>query len=386
MSVVVRKAGRTLYTYQPRVAQAPASNEKLLLSMALFDEVGPSHQIATRIMTAPRLGKVVWGNVWIVGRGDPTISARSSYARYFGRDATRIEQIANKIRASGIVRIRGSVMGSKSYFRHDWWASGWEYDFPAEHVALPTALTYQGNVVKGRHVSNPESFAAQALTKALRARDIIVDEPSGSGHAPGGLSTLVRVESEPLSKLAVYMNRPSNNFLAETFGKLLGAERFGAPGTIAKGARAIEVWAARHKTSLTAHDSSGLSYRNRVTALQIAKLLGKVEQKPWGATLRATLAAGGQGTLEDRLRDVPIRAKTGTLENVSALSGWVYLQRGGSWAEFSILSRGMSKSLAVDIEDAIVRTVHRRASTMQSQNVSAELASGLAIGVAGLLG
>jgi hypothetical protein len=47
---------------------------------------------------------------------------------------------------------------------------------------------------------------------------------------------------------------------------------------------------------------------------------------------------------------------------ISALSGWVWLEQEGTWAEFSIMSRGMSKSAAVAIEDRIVRIVGNHAS------------------------
>jgi D-alanyl-D-alanine carboxypeptidase len=59
---------------------------------------------------------------------------------------------------------------------------------------------------------------------------------------------------------------------------------------------------------------------------------------------------------------VKVRAKTGTLIDISALSGWVWLEQEGTWGAFSIMSRGMSKSEAVAIEDRIVRIVANRAS------------------------
>jgi hypothetical protein len=46
---------------------------------------------------------------------------------------------------------------------------------------------------------------------------------------------------------------------------------------------------------------------------------------------------------------------------VSTLSGWVWLEKAGAWAEFSIMSQGMSKSEATAIEDRIVRIVANRA-------------------------
>jgi D-alanyl-D-alanine carboxypeptidase len=56
-----------------------------------------------------------------------------------------------------------------------------------------------------------------------------------------------------------------------------------------------------------------------------------------------------------------LRAKTGTLDYVSALSGWVWLRRRSDWAEFSILSGGLTKTRAMAIEGDIVRTIARSA-------------------------
>ena len=91
-------------------------------------------------------------------------------------------------------------------------------------------------------------------------------------------------------------------------------------------------------------------------------LLWFAETRPWGDGLRLGLPTGGQGTLEGRLVGVKVRAKTGTLIDISALSGWVWMTKESAWGEFSIMSRRMSKSDAVAIEDRIVRIVTNRAS------------------------
>jgi serine-type D-Ala-D-Ala carboxypeptidase/endopeptidase (penicillin-binding protein 4) len=153
------------------------------------------------------------------------------------------------------------------------------------------------------------------------------------------------------------MNVVSSNFRAEVLGKLLGARRLGSPGTIAKGARVIEGFAGSRGVRVVAHDASGLSYDNRVSAEGIVSLLRAAERAPWGGVLRSTLPAGGEGTLEDRLEAVTVRAKTGTLIDVSALSGWVWLEREDAWAAFSILSSGMNADLAKSIENKVVRLV-----------------------------
>src|SRR5262249_56255623 len=94
----------------------------------------------------------------------------------------------------------------------------------------------------------------------------------------------------------------------------------------------------------------------------VVELLWVADASPWGTTLRASLAAGGQGTLKERFADISIRAKTGTLQQASALSGWVRLESTGRWVEFSILSNGFSEWTAKTLEDRIVRIVSTQAS------------------------
>jgi D-alanyl-D-alanine carboxypeptidase/D-alanyl-D-alanine-endopeptidase (penicillin-binding protein 4) len=248
-------------------------------------------------------------------------------------------------------------MGATNFFSHDWWAHGWKSFFPSDEVGLPTALTYRNNIVRGVSIRDPERRAAIALTKALRRHGVAVTRKPGEGNPPAGLHPIASIESAPLQKLLAAQNFDSVNFYAEVLGKLLGVIRSGRPGTIAKGAAAIRAFAAAHGVRVAAYDSSGLSYANRITAAGMVRLLGVAQQAPWGTALVSSLPWPGHGTLEDRLSGVPMRAKTGTLVNVSALSGWVKLERTGQWAQFSILSSGFAAWKAKDIEDAIVRTL-----------------------------
>jgi D-alanyl-D-alanine carboxypeptidase/D-alanyl-D-alanine-endopeptidase (penicillin-binding protein 4) len=350
ISVSVREAGEHLYRRRDTDRRIPASNQKLLLSMAVLDALGPDFRFETRVVGPAFSGSVVDGNIWIVGRGDPT-TARGQMRR-----------LARRLVEAGIRRVRGSVIGSKTYFARDWWAPGWRWYFPSYHVALPTALTFRGNrSSSGTHVRDPERRAAAFLTRRLKALGVRVNGDPAAGRVPSGLVELASVRSDPLAEILRQMNVWSSNFHAEVLGKRLAVESAGAPGTIAAGARATTGWAADHGAAITAYDSSGLSYANRVTAAGLARLLGVAERLSWGRGLRNSLPAGGGGTLDDRLGRVRVRAKTGTLIGVSALSGYVWLERLDTWAEFSILSNGMSKSTAVRIEDAVVRILSDRA-------------------------
>ena len=172
---------------------------------------------------------------------------------------------------------------------------------------------------------------------------------------------LATIYSSPLVDIVRRQNVDSLNLDAEVLTKLLGGVGFGPPGSIAKGARAIQRWARRHGADVVTHDGSGLSYTDRVSTNGIVRLLSAADGEPWGRALRSTLPAAGEGTLGGRLLGVSLRAKTGTLlQRVSALSGWVWLRQRRRWAEFSILSSGLAKPRAVALEDAIVSIVSRQ--------------------------
>ena len=348
MSVAIALGGDTLYAYKDWVARPPASNEKLLLSMTLLRRLGADATIATRLFATERVGAdgVLEGNLWIVGHGDPEI------------DALDMAELARALVEDGVERVRGRVFAGTGPFARDWWAPGWRDYFPDVYIALPTALTYRFNEgAGGRHLRDPERLAAKTLTRKLEARDVKVSGRPGSGSPPRDLVSLATIESDPLATIMRSMNLVSSNFRAEVLGKMLGAKQLGSPGTIAKGARAVERFARSHGVRVVAHDASGLSYDNRVSAEGIVDMLRVAERAPWGEVLRGTLPAGGEGTLQGRLEKITVRAKTGTLIDVSALSGWVWLEREDAWAAFSILSSGMDEDRAKSIENKIVRVV-----------------------------
>lgn len=350
VSLSVAEAGQLLFGIAPAAPRTPASNEKLLLAMALLDTLGPRFRIPTVAAIDGTLGPVVEGDLWVLGRGDP------------GVDRGTMRALARRIVQAGVRRVEGRVLGATSYFLRDWDAAGW-HDETRRYVALPTALTFEGNVDRlGRNVLDPEVRAAAALERALERLGVVVRGRPGSGEPPTGLTALARVSSPPMRSLLARMLRPSDNFAAEVLGKRLAVATSGTPGSIAHAAAAIARWAEDRGVGVQAYDSSGLSYANRVTAEGIVRLLSEAETEPWGNALFRALPSGGRGTLRHRLLTVEVRAKTGTLAGISALSGWVWLERLGAWGEFSILSQGMSKEAASELEDRIVRILQNHAS------------------------
>ncbi len=340
-SIAVAAGGELIYERDAARRRAPASVQKLLLSMALFDEFGPGHRITTRVMTRSVTDGTA-GDLWVVGGGDPTIVSGGGDVMHTG-----LKQLAHRIVRSEIRTVTGRVIADASLFGADWDAPGWQ-PWAQSFVAQPTALALDGNT----YAHPPRAFSA-ALTKALEQRGIAVRKPPASGTTPDSATEVARVRSSPLRLMVRTMNEDSSNFTAEMLGKLLGAKTFGPPGTIAKGARAIEQWAHRHGVTIEAHDSCGLSYDNRVAATDIVRLLEVARRRPWGRSLYRVLPSPGEGTLEGRLPGLDAHAKTGTIwSGDSALAGWVRLRKGGI-AEFAILARDEPKAL----EDEIVMAV-----------------------------
>ena len=359
IGIAVHQRGRFVYGWAAKRKRAPASNQKLIASMALFDILGPSSRLPTIAAARSRRRAVVDGSLWILGRGDPAVATQGRFARSLPLKHTPVGRLARRIARAGITSIRGGIRGSRGYFRHDWDAPGWRPYYRSLYVALPTALTFNGNTHRGRHVTDPERLLARALTRRLRALGVSVGRAPRSGRPPAGLEAVARVRSRPLRALLRYTNRSSSNFFAEVLGKRLAVAYRGRPGSIAGAGRALEAWARGEGVRIQAHDASGLSHANRVSARGLVRLLVRARRRPWGPALVRSLPSAGRGTLEDRLAGVRVRAKTGTLIGVSALSGWVWRRGRRTWAAFSILSRGMPKDRAVALEDRIVRLLAR---------------------------
>lgn len=345
LGVAVGFGERIAFAHDAVAPRTPASNQKLLLSMVLLDVFGPDGRIPT-ILRIQRDG----GDLYVVGRGDPTFGD-SSYRAALGLRGSSVDALVRVLAGSGLARIRGNVIAVGSHLARDWDAPGWQPYVRQTYVTRPTALSFNANAT----TEAPEMQVATGLGEALENAGIEVAGDPRLARVPKG-RTIARVWSPPVRELIAIMNRDSSNFFAEVLSKRLGARCFGAPGTIGKGARAIRAWAGSLGVDIVAHDASGLSYDNRISPRQMVTLLTYGAAWPWGRVLRRALPGPGEGTLAHRLLGVRVVAKTGSLfDGSSALSGWVWMQRGRRWAAFSIMS-SLGRS-ATALEDQVVRTL-----------------------------
>ena len=190
--------------------------------------------------------------------------------------------------------------------------------------------------------------------------------PPLGGHVSTGPPELLAVhESEPLVVLLRRVNKDSDNEWAERVLETVGAEVLGGAPTTAKGVRVLREALAELGLPAAAYvpaNGSGLGHQNRVTAAGMAELLRRIYFDPRiGPELMQSLSVGGvDGTTRNRFRGSSaahrVRAKTGTLNGVSCLSG--YVGDGSEVLVFSILVEGHKKRAVANIRGAQVSAVN----------------------------
>jgi D-alanyl-D-alanine carboxypeptidase/D-alanyl-D-alanine-endopeptidase (penicillin-binding protein 4) len=219
------------------------------------------------------------------------------------------------------------------------------------------ALKLSGQIAQGvagvtyrRRVESPLYYAGYALVEALRNLRIQVPRRVRLATTPKGAALLASHESPPLAAILPALGKHSDNFVAEMLLKVLGAERVGVPGRSELGAGAALQTLKRlgvNTTGMHIANGSGLFGGGKVSTEQLTKLLATMYGSPAvQAEYVAQLAVGGvDGTLQKRLTQLPsprvVRAKTGTLDDVIALSGYVLGRTQERVLAFSVLANAV---------------------------------------------
>jgi serine-type D-Ala-D-Ala carboxypeptidase/endopeptidase (penicillin-binding protein 4) len=324
--------GTAIFGRNTALSLAPASNEKLAVTYAALETLGPDYQIETDVLGEGELVGTTWrGSLVLQGHGDPTLRQ------------TGLAQLAQQVSAAGIRRVTGSVLGDESFFDSRRTGSGWKASFYIHDSPPLSALTVDRTWFHTHHSRAPAAAAAALFKDALRKQGVAVTGPALRGTGNSEAQPLASVLSPTLAQIVRFMDQQSDNFTAELLLKQLGAAN-GAVGTSARGAaqvRARMTEAGIPLAGVRIVDGSGLSSLDRLTARAIVGILqaawAEPELKP--SFVAALAIAGRTGTLKDRLRWAPARgvvlAKTGTTSIASALSGFVRKRYA-----FSVLQNG----------------------------------------------
>jgi D-alanyl-D-alanine carboxypeptidase/D-alanyl-D-alanine-endopeptidase (penicillin-binding protein 4) len=332
----VTQDGRTLFSAQPAQELLPASNLKLFTATAALDKLGPSSRITTPVdADRPPVGGVINGNLYLVGAGDPILRTPDFVASLLFPEPTHtsLVQLAAQVRAAGVTRVNGAVVADESRYDAQRGVPTWKPSYLADGEVGPLSAvdvddgmaTFGGG--GGVPAPQPAVEAAIRFQAALRAAGVQVGGPPVTGITPPGAFTVTSIDSPLLTNVLGAVLRTSDDTGAELITKELG-RRFGAGGTTAAGVAVIrdDLTADGLPVGLLhAVDGSGLDRSDRATCPLVVDALTRAG--PAGDLASTLPVAGRTGTLTRRMVNTPatgrVIAKTGTLDDVSALSGFV---------------------------------------------------------------
>jgi D-alanyl-D-alanine carboxypeptidase/D-alanyl-D-alanine-endopeptidase (penicillin-binding protein 4) len=378
-------SGRTLFARNAEERQNVASVTKLVTTAAALARLGPEYRFKTALLADRWDGKdTVEGNLYLRAAGDPSLGTAGLWSlvnelrvrgirrvtgslviddTFFDENSTppafdqkkedgafRAPVGAASLNDNAVwVRVKAGAPGeaaqvtvvpSSDYFLVKNTAVTTERGrttlaITARVNGAQTELDVTGSIRAGderearKRIDSPPLYVGATLRALLTTAGIKIGRLK-LGVAPRTARILADRASEPLSVLIRDLNKYSNNIMAETLLKTMGAEGKGVPGTWGKGLEVVRGYLADVGVSpgYRYDNGSGLYDSNRFSPADLVKVL-RAAGGDWrtGADYVASLAvAGADGTLAHRMIGGPaeryIRGKTGTLKNVIALAGF----------------------------------------------------------------
>lgn len=333
--LTVSSAGRAIVARNAGEPLVPASLTKLVTAVAALEVLGPEHRFRTTVLAAGP-------DLHLVGGGDPLLGTASYAARFENQPQLRtpLEDLADAVVAAGVTSVEGRIVGDDGRYDADRYPDPWPARFVTQDQSGPlSALSVNDawaafppnpdtRVPDEAPAPDPPAHAAAVLGLLLGERGVTVAGGFASGPVPAGAVEVAALESAPLEEIVGQMLAESDNQTSELLLKELAVAR-GRPGTTADGvAVAVEAVSALGVPFEGAAlvDGSGLGAGNRTTCALVQTILD-------GADLADDLAVAGEtGTLSRRFVDSTVtgrlRAKTGTLNQVTALAGYLATTRG----------------------------------------------------------
>jgi len=302
--------GEILYRLNPDTLLVPASNAKIVTVAVAAERLGWDYRYETRLeadASAAIAEGTLHGDLFVTGTGDPTINARG------GDPFAALRELAAGLRAAGIRRISGRLVGDDDAFDDERFGEGWAWDDFAFGYAAPVgALQFHENLVDvvvrpGAAQGEPASVELRPDGSGLVAAAAVTTGPAGSeaelslSRFPGRAELVVRgrvplggreeVRSAAVDNPTLYFVRALRRALADEGIEVAGeavdiddldASRSGSGGEGAEtGTRSKDDRAARRV----------LARRESPPLAEIARTLMKVSQNLYAETVFRTLSA-----------------------------------------------------------------------------------------------
>lgn len=346
----------------------PASTAKLAVAIAALHVLGDDHRLTTKVV----LGA---GNqVVLVGGGDPTLAGPTATGAHDpgypapARLTDLAAQTASALKIKGISSI--SLGYDASQFTGPIIGPAWkQLYFNEGDVAPVSALEVDEgspDLTKPQRAADPASAAASEFASLLSAAGVKVTGTPDATEAKSDDEMLASVQSPRVSALVQRMLGRSDNDLAEAFARQV-AIASGKPATFAGGADAVRAAVAGlgvPASGLAMVDGSGLSPSDRVQPRALVRMVDLVlggKHPELAPIAQALPVAGFSGTLTSRYTAPPassaagrVHAKTGTLDGVAALAGYLD-DASGRVLAFAVIANGVPLNATARTEAAIDR-------------------------------
>jgi D-alanyl-D-alanine carboxypeptidase/D-alanyl-D-alanine-endopeptidase (penicillin-binding protein 4) len=359
----------TIYSLNHIIPMIPASNTKLFTTASALSIMGGDFTLYTKLLTDDKNFKkgIIDGNLYLKGFGNSLFTDED------------LDQMVNELVAKGIKKIKGGIIGDDSYFDDVYTRDDWIQDEVA-NVKLPpiSAIVVNKNrklIQTGRgkrirtsyiNIQDPPLNAASMLRAKLLAEGIDIELGADKGITPGNAVVISEI-GIPLRELIKNINKDSDNFLAECLFKTIGAAATGLQGNAFYSTQAILSFISDngiYPVGTAVVDGSGISRFDQVTVGAINGLLEKMyfDLANFDDFYNSLSIAGVDGTLKKRMigtsAENNFRGKTGTLNGVSSLSGYLTCANGEDlivsiFFEFTYGGANMHR----DIQDEIIQTL-----------------------------
>ncbi|MGH8792489.1 MAG: D-alanyl-D-alanine carboxypeptidase/D-alanyl-D-alanine endopeptidase [Stackebrandtia sp.] len=367
VSVLDGFTGEELYSHNDAQSLTPASSTKVVTAVSVLATRGAGYRIPTRIVAGASPGEVM-----LVAGGDVTMSSDGDG---FYRNAAQLSDLADQAKkALGDTQITQLTVDT-SVFSGELTSPGVDSsDVAGGYTADLTPVMIDGGRVDP---NGPESPAKRhedpvfAATSALAEHlGLGADAYVEYGEADPNAEELGVVHSPPMQQLLEYALDESDNVLTDALARqaALASDR---PGTFEDAAAAAQevldsLEVPTDGVSLV--DGSGLSGKNRLTARALAGALQQAaspDHPELSGVFAGLPVAGYSGTLGDRYEGENadgvgvVRAKTGTLNKVSSLTGAV-VDADGRLLMFSVILNDRGDQYAAqDAIDAVAVALSR---------------------------
>jgi D-alanyl-D-alanine carboxypeptidase/D-alanyl-D-alanine-endopeptidase (penicillin-binding protein 4) len=357
--VIDASDNRVLFSRKARRARILASNSKLFTTAAALGRFEPQDRLATTAWSTDDVSDGVSQGLYLRGGGDPTLSGSG------------LAKLADRVRAAGVRTVQGPLVYDDSFLDR---VTG----IPQHGISAERIGTLSGLTLDSGSPSDPARSAAQRFQDALRKDGVSIGNSVTPGVVPPASVQVGDYGSPTMADLIQDTNVPSNNFFAEMLLKDLGGA-FGDSGSTAAGIAIVKSFAAKQGATFNGENGSGLTRRNKASPVSVVRLLDSMievdentppeaqaaQRRQRDAWVNSLAVAGRSGTLARRMRGTAARgschAKTGTLNGVSALSGYCF--QGAEDADhavvFSLLMNRVDVNRAHVVQDRMAALIAR---------------------------